>query len=307
MKKFVVLYLFFVLLLSLKISLSQKYTVGVSPPFIDLGEIEKGETRSVKFYIVSPSNEEMLVKLIEHKDNIDFVKSYNFTLLANYSEEDISNWIKYFSNPVVLKSQDQPLQTAIGKVTNWREINFLLSVPKNAEPGYHSFSIQPEPEFTGQGGGQIGVGIIAVTKVNIIFKIPGEAIRKGEIVDVIGEGNKVRIFFKNTGTVTMKVFASGEIYDGNKTYSFYSAKEIVKPNELKEIVAFIDEQLEGNFDSMVVVDFTNDKVEKKVVINFAKLPTEIPKPTKPIDLTFLIYIVAAIVIILIARWIYEKS
>lgn len=295
------------MLLSLKISLSQKYTVGVSPPFIDLGEIERGETKSVKFYIVSPSSEEMLVELIEHNDNIDFVKSYNSTLLTNYSEEDVSNWIKYFSNPVVLKPQDQPLQTAIGKVTNWREINFLLSVPKNAEPGYHSFSIQPEPEFTGQGGGQIGVGIIAVTKVNIIFKIPGEAIRKGEIVDVIGEGNKVRIFFKNTGTVTMRVSASGEIYDGNKTYSFSSAKEIVKPNELKEIVAFIDEQLEGNFDSRVVVDFTNDKVEKKVVINFARPPTEIPKPTKPIDLTFLIYIVAAIVIILIARWIYEKS
>ena len=288
----------------MEISISQKYTVGVSPPYIDLGEVERGETKSVKFYIISPSNDEMLVKLIEHQDNMDFIKSYSPILIANYSEEDVSNWIRYFFNPVVLKPQAQPLQTAIGKVTNWREINFLLSIPKNAEPGYHSFSIQPEPEFVGQVGGQVGVGIVAVTKVNIIFRVPGEAIRRGEIVDVLGEGNKVRIFFKNTGTVTMKVVASGEIYHNNKTYSFSSARELVKPNELKEIVAFIDEPLQGAFDSKVVVDFTSDKVEKKVVINFAKAQIEI---SKPIDFTFLIYIIIAIVIILIARWIYEKS
>mgnify|MGYP000137060334 CR=1 FL=1 len=304
MKKLLIFYLFLALLFSVKVSISQKYTVGVSPPFIDLGEVERGETKSVKFYIVSPSNDEMLVKLIEHQDNIDFVNSYNSTLIANYSEEDISSWIRYFSNPVVLRPQNQPLQTAIGKVTNWMEVNFLLSIPKNAEPGYHSFSIQPDLEFTGQAGGQVGVGIVAVTKVNIIFKIPGEAIRRGEIVDVLGDGNKVRIFFKNTGTVTMKVVASGEIYHRNKTYSFSSAREIVKPNELKEIVAFINEPLQGTFDSKVVVDFTSDKVEKKVGINFVKAPVEI---SKPIDFTFLIYVIIAIVIILIARWIYEKS
>ena len=62
--------------------------------------------------------------------------------------------------------------------------------------------------------------------------------------------------------------------------------------------------MQGTFDSKVVVDFTSDKVEKKVVINFVKAPVEI---SKPIDFTFLIYIIIAIVIILIARWIYEKS
>jgi len=305
MKKVIlILFVFIASLFFSKISLSQQYTVGVSPPIIDLGDVNRGETKSVKFYIVSPSNEEMLVHLIQYPDNLDFVRAYNFGAIVNYSEEDVSSWIKYFSNPVLLKPQPQPLQTPIGKITNWREISFLLSLPNNAEPGYHSFGIQPEPEFVGQAGGQVGVGIIAVTKVNVIFRVPGEAIRSGEIIDALGEGNKVRIFFKNTGTVTMKVIASGEIYYNNKTYSFSSARETVRSNELKEIVAFVSEPLEGNLDSKITVDYTSDKLEKKMVINFVKKPTQVQKP---IDLTFLIYIILAIVIILVARWIYEKS
>jgi hypothetical protein len=304
-RKILLLSSFIAFLLLVSISLSQRYTIGVSPPIINLGELERGQITRVKFYIVSPSNEEMLVKLIEASDNLDFVVTYNKALVANYSEEDVSTWIRYFSNPVVLKPQTQPLQTQIGKVSNWREIEFLLSIPKNAEAGYHSFSIQPEVQYTGIAGGQVAVGIVAVTKVNVIFNVKGEAIRKGEIVDALGEGNKVRIFFKNTGSVTMKVVASGEIYYNNKTYSFSSARETVKPNELKEIVAFINEPLEGNLDSRITVDFMSDKVEKKMIITFAKKPTLIA--AKPIDLTFLIYIIAAIVIILIARWIYEKS
>ncbi|MCC5994163.1 MAG: hypothetical protein LM587_01020 [Candidatus Aenigmarchaeota archaeon] len=303
-KGILILFVFIASLFFSKISLSQQYTVGVSPPIIDLGDVNRGETKNVKFYIVSPSNEEMLVHLIQYPDNLDFVRAYNSSIIANYSEEDVSSWIKYFSNPVPLKPQTQPLQTPIGKITNWREISFLLSIPNNAEPGYHSFGIQPEPEFTGQAGGQVGVGIIAVTKVNVIFRVPGEAIRSGEIIDALGEGNKVRIFFKNTGTVTMKVIASGEIYYNNKTYSFSSARETVRPNELKEIVAFVSEPLEGNLDSKITVDYTSDKLEKKMVINFVKKPIQ---TQKPIDLTFLIYIILAIVIILVARWIYEKS
>jgi len=299
---------FFILTLTFfllsKISLSQRYSVGVAPPIINLGDVERGETRNIKFYIVSPSDEEMLVRLIEHVENLDFIKFYNYSIIANYSEEDVSSWIRYFSNPVVLKPQNQPLKTAAGNIKNWREINFLLSIPKNAEPGYHSFSIQPEPEFIGQATGQVGVGVVAVTKVNIIFRVPGEAIRRGEIVDVLGEGNKVRIFFKNTGTVTMKVLASGEIYNGNKTYSFSSSRETIRPNELKEIVAFINESVEGDFDSRISIDYTSDKVEKKMVINFVKGKIQIQKP---VDLSFLIYVIVAIIITLFARWIYEKS
>jgi hypothetical protein len=305
MKEKFLVFSFLVAILSLpKVSFSQTYTVGVSPPIIDLGELNRGETKSIKFYIVSPSNEEMLVKLIEHSDNLDFIQRYNSSIIANYSEEDASKWIRYFSNPVVLKPQTEPLITAIGKIKNWREVSFLLSIPNDAEPGYHSFSIQPEPEFTGQTGGQVGIGIVAVTKVNIIFKIPGDAIRKGEIIDTVGEGNKIKIFFKNTGTVTIKVVISGEIYNNNKTYSFLSARETVKPNELKEIVAFINEPLEGDFNSLITADYTSEKIEKKMIISFARVS---PKIERPIDLTFLIYVVIAIVIILLARWIYEKS
>jgi hypothetical protein len=303
-KGILILFAFIASLLFSKISLSQQYTVGVSPPIIDLGNVNRGETKNVKFYIISPSNEEMLVHLIQYPDNLDFARAYNPGAIANYSEEDVSSWIRYFSNPVLLKPQPQPLQTSIGKIINWREISFLLSIPNNAEPGYHSFGIQPEPEFAGQAGGQVGVGIIAVTKVNVIFRVPGEAIRSGEIIDALGEGNKVRIFFKNTGTVTMKVIASGEIYYNNKTYSFSSARETARPNELKEIVAFLSEPLEGNLDSKITVDYTSDKLEKKMVINFVKKPIQLQKP---IDLTFLIYIILVIVIILVARWIYEKS
>jgi len=171
----------------------------------------------------------MLVKLIEASDNLDFVVTYNKALVANYSEEDVSSWIRYFSNPVVLKPQTQPLQTPIGKVSNWREIEVSSFNSKKCR-SWLSLFFNPTRSsiYAGIAGGQVAVGIVAVTKVNVIFSVKGEAIRKGEIVDALGEGNKVRIFFKNTGSVTMKVVASGEIYHNNKTYSFSSARETVK-------------------------------------------------------------------------------
>ncbi|MGC8993282.1 MAG: hypothetical protein ACP5F8_01720 [Candidatus Aenigmatarchaeota archaeon] len=300
MKKILII-LFFLLFIA-RPSFSQ-YSIGVSPSIIDLGTIEPGNTQRVKFYIVSPSNEEILVNLKEEPGSLDFILSRYPQTISNYSEEDASKWVRYFSNPVVLKPQLEPLNTPIGKVSNWREIEFLLSIPKNAEPGYHSFAILPEPQFVSQARGQVSVGIVALTKVNVIFRIPGEVLRKGEILEVLGEGNKVKVYFKNTGNVSMSVRINGEIYDGNNTYSFSSPISIVKPDEMKEFIAFLPKDFEGSYEAKIFADYTSEKIEKKLIINFAYKPVQIQKP---IDFSFLIYLLIGIIIIILAKWFYEK-
>ena len=58
----IVIIIFFTILTS--ISLAQRsFTVGVSPGKVDLGKVEKGSTKLVNFYIITPSEETLLVKL----------------------------------------------------------------------------------------------------------------------------------------------------------------------------------------------------------------------------------------------------
>lgn len=297
-------FLFTLLIFIFSVVEAQRYVVGVSPSFIDLGVIKRGESRIVKFYIINPENQELLVYLKEEKGNPDFLITRFPEYVANFSEEDASKWITYFSNPVVLRPQETPLETQVGKVRTWREITFMIKVPLDAEPGYHIISIEPQPKIPEQIGGQIGVGLVSVSKVNILFYVDGLAVRDGEIIEAVGENDKIKIYFKNKGTVTIRARANGQIYTSEGVINFTTSFTDIKPGELGELVGFIDRNLNGEFESKIVVNYLGGRKEKSTTLIFItkeKLPI-----FKEFDLSFILFLLIIILVIGLSIWYYKK-
>jgi hypothetical protein len=228
-------------------SLAAEFVVGVSPPIVDLGEIGRGESKIVKFYIVTPSTEPLIVNLEREQGSLDFFSRDAYKpFLYNYSEEVLTSWAEFLVNPVELKPTNESLKTAAGEVRGWREVSFILNVPNNAEPGYHLLRIKPLPAVPSEVLGQAGARVVAVTGVNVLFKIPGDAKRDGIILDVvpgsyIGNRLEINTYFKNTGTVTVSARASHEIVANNTSIAnITSSTELVKPGELKVLKAYLD-------------------------------------------------------------------
>lgn len=297
-------FLFLAILFVTQAIQAQRYVIGVSPSFIDLGTLKRGESKVVRFYIVSPENQEVLVYLKEEPGNPDFLVSRFPEYVANFSEEDASKWISYFSNPVILKPQETPLETQIGKIRTWREVSFLIKIPNDAEPGYHLISIEPQPQIARQTEGQVGIGLVSVSKVNILFYVEGEARREGEILEVLSEEDKVKVYFKNTGTVTIFARANGEVYANNEIINFSSSFVKIKPGELGEMVAFLDKKMNGEFEARVKVSFLGGQKEKITTLFFVseeKLPI-----TKKISLDFLVILLVLVAILLVSYWFYRK-
>ena len=290
-------------------------SVGVSPSALNLGEVKRGELRIGKFNMVTTSNMELLVYLNVGGMSISsFGRKYP-DLISNFSEESSAGWVEFIGNPLLLRPTTE-LAKAVGGgiVKGLREVSFILKVPKNAEPGYHSFIITPLPEVVGAPG---TVKIRAVVGVPVYFKIPGDVIRSGKILDVatgkyLNGMLELKIFFKNTGTVTMSAKASSvEIYDkyGRLLTRLSSAPQKVKPNETKVLTVLWDVRgLDvGEYKANVTVDYITGKVVKEAPVYVYALPP--PKPPAPlkIGVYFPLWILVLIAIILIGIIIYRRA
>lgn len=307
--KFTITILF--LLFFLAQACAKDFSVGVSPSFIDLGEVQQDSSKPVSFFIVSPSNETLIVYLQPSQPLIDFFSRPNYqNYIFNYSEEQTSSWIQTFSNPVELKPSGE-LATFGGTIKGWREVNFLLNIPKNAEPGYHLVEIIPKPSLPETSLGQVGIGIATVTPITILFKIPGSAIREGKILDITTgsysiNGVQLLIHFLNTGTVTVSATADDiKIFDssGNLVKTLTSSQEKIKPNEKKVLNAFLpfDGIKEGEYQVYAKVNFISGSIEKNSTIKI--LPALAPlQPPKPFEFPFWILILVAIIIIIIVAY-----
>jgi hypothetical protein len=227
-------------------SSATEFIVGVSPATINLGKLERGENKIVNFNVVTPSTETLIVSLEAEQGNLDFFsrEAYkNFTY--NYSEEILTGWVEFLNNPVELKPSNEVLKTVGGEIKGWREVSFILTVPKDAEPGYHLIKIKPIPAVPSENLGQAGARVVALTNVNVLFYVPGDAIRDGVILDVVPGnyvGNRLEIdtYFKNTGTVTISARAYHEIIANNSVSNISSSTELVKPGETKILKAYLD-------------------------------------------------------------------
>jgi len=285
------------------------FNVGVSPSLINLGDVEMDSTELVNFYIITPSEEDLLVKLEPFRANLDFFKNPQHQLLiTNFSEEDVTSWVKILENPVLLEINNEPLGGSSGTIKGSREISFLLEIPKDAEPGLHLVNINPIPTTPSGGADAVGTRVVAITSENILFNVVGEALRDGKILDVelgkyIGNRLEIKTYFKNTGTVTITARADQKIYkDSVVLKEFSSSVEEIKPEEIKTIKSYINvENLDyGEYQIKTLVDFTtgNTSLSSSVVLIG---PVSVPEEETLIPIWLIVLILILLILIIIYR------
>lgn len=275
---------------------AREYQVGVSPLVLDLGTIKSGEEKVANFFIVTASTEDILVNMDSLRGNSDFFKKPEYAgFISGYSEEDTSAWIMFPSNPVVLSPQKEALSTPAGQIFGWRRVNFVVRVPPDAEPGYHIALLRPSPYVSG--GKSLGVNIVAVSSLNVFFRVPGEASRSGQVLDIIPEkydsrGAQLSVFFKNTGTVTVMAEAKAvEIYNstGSVMESRQSGGQYINPGDTQAFTLSFDPEKvrSGTYDVSARVEYLTGSATKNAEVAFSgesvNMPAEksVPRASLP--------------------------
>lgn len=294
------------------VSICTEFSVGVSPRIVEVGNMEKGESRIVKFHIVTVSSDPLLVSLGPVKGSLDFFPESSYSsLVSNFSEEETTGWLNFFKNPVELIPKGNASGAGVIKASE--EISVLLSVPDNAEPGYHLVSVKPTPYVPEGSAGAVGAMIVAITSVNFIFNVEGNAKREGFILDVVNSDYssgviKLKTYFMNTGTDTISVTAYHKLYDKNWTSlaDGSSTKEYVKPQETKIFEAPIMADLPfGEYNVVTTVDYTTGTLQMNSTISLERPITPAAVAQKPEHISSLWILIILIIIILsvaIYRW-----
>lgn len=258
---------------------AREYQVGVSPLVIELGEIKPGTEVVQGFNIYTSSTEDLLVGLGASRGIADFFKKPQYShLLANYSEEDTSSWVVFPSNPVLLSVDD-----AAGPKPGWRRVNFVLRVPTGAEPGYHIITIKPAPYVSG--GRALGVNIVAISSITVLFHVPGNAIRVGQVLDIVaGEPRgdaAVKVFFKNTGTVTISAMAGAvDVYNstGGAVDSKSSGAQFIAPGAVGALDVVFDRKVRaGTYGVYSTVQYITGSAVKNSEITFSEAEVSVPQ------------------------------
>jgi hypothetical protein len=288
---------------------ARSFQVGVSPAFLNLGEIGRGESRRGTFSITTSSDEGFLVYITAEKGGMDFFDGRYKDMLVEYSEEDASSWINFLNHPVFLEPDPERKSTS---VMGQEQINFILNVPDDAEPGYHLVEITPKPKPPS--GWSTAVNIMAITKISLLFKVAGEVERSGEILDVSARNTGLRtrfdVYFQNTGSVSMFVKADDiDLYDteGNLLYNAESSKGLSSPGEVLKLTGLVTKNTKpGSYLAFTNVTFSTGHAAKDTDIWIA--PTEAPAaaaPAQPPIETAFPWWIIVIVIVIIAYIIYR--
>ncbi len=290
-------------------------SVGVSPSLIDLGEIELGSTGIGKFYVVTPGEENILVRLDTYVGNSEvFDRDGYREMVLNYSEEEARGWISFPKDMVEITSSGQVLKTRGGAIRGWKEAAFYIKVPQDAEPGFHNFIAGPMPFIPGTGADNV-INIRAVANIPVIFKVPGTAVRRGEILDVsygdyVNGMLGINTFFTNTGTVTISAKVDeAKIFDkygkllGSTSSGFYT----VKPGETKSLRSYVsaDGITVGEYDVTVNVSYRTGYTYKEASITIYEKPITgyAPAAYQPPYIPLWLFIIPIILIsYVIYRW-----
>jgi len=288
----------------------RQYTVGVSPSIINLGSVEPGSSQVVNFYIITPSEEALLVKLEPVRGNLDFfVRGSYRDLIFNFSEEDVTPWVKIIKNPVELKPSNETLETLGGFIAGSREVSFILEIPENVDRGYHLVAVKPVPQTPPGEVGEVATRVVAITSINILFNIDGHALRNGVILDTesgdyIGKNLEIKTYFQNTGTTTVSARAMQKIYDqdGELIDEISSSKQYFAPSEIKPMKTYLPTSglVLGEYNVYTLVDYTTGSIDKNSTI---ELYEYVPPPTeeKIIDIWLIILIIMLILLVIAYR------
>jgi len=242
MRKFSVLAIAAVFLVPFAASSS----VGVSPGFIDLGEVQPGQERQVDFYITTNDIDQEFTVSPEYKKAVVTYTGGEDPLIdiSNASDQDISPWISFDEKPKTIDPDTSETYTLPdGSSVNANGVvTMTIDIPANTEPGYRIGQVEMNAELPTQEGGG-GAQLIAESRPGFAFRTPGPVERNIEHVGIeairIGE-NEVQIIHqvRNTGTVTTSL-SSGtvKVYDsrGSTVGSYFTTSPTLEPGEYAEM------------------------------------------------------------------------
>jgi hypothetical protein len=307
-KKLLFFFIFLFFLLFLPMGFCAEYAIGVSPGVVELGEVEPGSKKTVNFFLITPSEDTIYLYLEPFERGMDFFRVKYKDLIQEVSEEKVADWADVIKTPLKLEAVPGAEEIFGRHARGYRRVNFILNVPEDAEPGYHVFAIRPKPRVTPGPGGQVAVQIVAITPVSVLFRVPGEVVRDGDIIGIVAAGMRdselpVNIYFKNTGTVTIsaKVLEANLSANGRLVQKSSSPESLLKPGEKKPLTVLFRNVTPGEYVVSALVDFTTGKarVEQSVYAFRALVPPKVveKKPEIPVWSIFLIFILIVIYII----------
>jgi hypothetical protein len=282
------------------------YSIGVSPGTIDMGNISSGSTKSVDFYLTTPSENSIFLRLDSERGNLNFFSKPQYSgLIYNHSEEDTTPWVKVINNPVEIRPDNETLRTSGGLFRGKEKISFLIDVPKDAEPGYHIVYIKPVPSTPSDNIGTVGSRVVAVTSLGVIFNVPGNAIRRGAILDTeMGSYSESRLeiktYFQNTGTMTISANAIQRIYNGSELIQeMYAGEQFVKPKEIKVFTTYLDASKVaiGDYNAYTIVDYTTGQAERGSIVKVISPSTAAAFVAGPEGSSLLPLLIIAIIVI----------
>lgn len=277
-------------------------SVGTAPGVYDLGELDPGTNVAFRFYLITNSQNDMLVTLSYipvHYDTYQRSVTSGYRFIAEEaSQEDISSWVEIVRSPLLL-SPERIMVVNLpsgGVIKANEEADIILHIPENADPGYHAGAINLGPQVA-SGSRGTGVMTIAVTRFIFVFRVSGEAKRDGEIMTIIGdrlEENKAKIdvLFKNTGTCTLYARVTElRLYDkfGKQVANLQSGATLLRPNMIGSLSSYWtgNEMKPGTYRAEAKVDYITgyDTMEASV-----EIPTTVKvrpiRPPSPIPAEF---------------------
>ncbi len=309
------------------INISFPIGIGTIPGVLDLGEVKRGQEIIGTFYITSTLNRPMKIALeyrdphttIYYKEKRRSVNGYDF-IPAEASEESIREWVEFPKSTVLINPKEvHTINTKQGTIKYNSEFRFIVKIPEDAEPGYHAGSINLVPTLGRERGQGTSISTIGIVRPLFVFKVAGNAIRKGRIIYVDAkrlDKNTVRVdvLFKNEGTVTITGrLINLVVYDdyGYRTGNIaLRTSSKVKPGETVVLSAIWRNKKgikSGSYHVDAVVDYITDKAEYTgyiKVVDKIYVPSEgkvIEKKPRKIPWWFLLIIMG-----LIALYIYWK-
>lgn len=153
-------------------------------------------------YLVTSADSRFLLRPgVSRADSYDYgFENYD---IEDVSRESFSDWIEF---PNAGESVDPDEKVNAGDATFEGAINYSLTVPESAEPGWHVGRIRLAPRFPSEVEGS-AVSLRATIQPIIVFRVPGEVDREFEVES--SQGFRVApnralgsITVRNTGTVT---------------------------------------------------------------------------------------------------------
>ncbi len=223
-------------------------SIGSAPGVYDLGIIDPGERITFRYYLMTNSRGDLLVSgnyITVHRSTYFTEKKSPYKFIPSQaSEESIADWVEVVKSPVVVSpSSSKLIYLPGGSVVRANgEIDIRLTVPDDAEPGYHAGAISLGPKLSAGGRGT-GVSTFAVTRPSFVFQVSGDAVRGGKIINIIADriGERkadIDVFFQNTGTTTISIkLTSLKIYDkvGNVIADLNSGLTTSSPGDIKTL------------------------------------------------------------------------